>query len=219
VTCRRCGGQTCVERTLKTARCDTRKRRCFKCGDTWETAEREVPMTRECGMAPSNAHPADISSSPGAVPATSGQIDQGSSSLSLVADPDQTPARQSKANAEVFPVVGNPQEPNWSITDEEFETLRAAFPTLDIGQECKKALAWVKSNPVNRKTAKGMMRFLNGWMARNQNRGGASKPAESFAERDARLKREAEHARSKERAEAMRVQRELDEQLKKAGLG
>lgn len=122
-------------------------------------------------------------------------------------------------NADVFPVDGDPENPTWSITEDEFQTLRDAFPALDIAQECKRALAWVKSNPANRKTAKGMMRFLNGWMARNQNRGGASKPVESFAERDARLRREAEQAKSKERAEAMRVQRELDEQLRKAGAG
>lgn len=162
---------------------------------------------------------AAISSSPGTVPAISPQIDLGSSSLSLVADPDQTRTRKSRANADVFPVVGDPKHPTWSITDEEFETLHAAFPDIDIAQECKRALAWIKASPANRKTARGMCRFLNGWMARNQNRGTAPRQTESFAERDARLKREAEQRRSRERAEAMRVQRELDEQLAKARAG
>lgn len=210
--CRSCGGETCVDRTLKSARCDTRKRRCMKCGDRWETAEREVALTRM-----------RISSSPSAVPAASPQV-VSVSSLSLVdpdPDPDQTPARKSKANADVFPVVGDPANPTWEITDDEFAVLSAAFPDLNIAQEIKRAWAWVKSSPGNRKTAKGMMRFLNGWMGRNQNRGGASKPmpVESFAERDARLKREAEAVKSKERAEAMRVQRELNAQLEKARAG
>ena len=80
----------------------------------------------------------------------------------------------------------------------------------------------MNASPLNRKMFCGMMRFLFGWMSRAQNRGGGALkplPVESFAERDARLRREAEQAKSKARAEAMRVQRELDEQLRKAGAG
>lgn len=218
MTCRKCGGDSWVLKTHKTTRIDVRRRAC-ECGDTWETNEREVPGSRQ-GGAPRRRPQSDtraINGEPSSNQASSPQKSDQGSSLSLVAsDPER--ARKSKANADVFPVVGDPDEPTWAITDDEFETFRAAYPDLDVAKEIKQAWAWVKTNPAHRKTAGGMLRFLNGWLGRNQNRGGAKPaPAESFAERDARLKREAEARKSAERAEALRVQRELNEQLRRAG--
>lgn len=220
MTCRKCGLESWVLKTHKTTRIDVRRRAC-ECGDTWETNEREVPGSRHGGEPrkrpqsdgkATNGEPS--SNHPNAPLLVS---DQGSS-LSLVAsDPER--ARKSKANADVFPVVGDPDNPTWAITDEEFAILQTAFPDLDIGRKIKEAWAWVKTNPANRKTAGGMMRFLNGWMGRNQNRGSGPVRAapESFAERDARNKREAAERQSRERAEAMAAQRAINEQLRKAG--
>lgn len=159
-----------------------------------------------------------------------------SSSLnqSPISDPDPNPGSPEKpkrARAQVadlgpevfaFPVVGDPEVPYWSIRQTQDAELKAAFPDLNVPAQYVKARAWLEANRSKRKTARGMMSFLFRWLDRAQNReGGALKPlpVESFAERDARLKREAEQAKSKARAEAMRVQRELDEQLRKAGAG
>lgn len=63
--------------------------------------------------------------------------------------------------------------------------------------------------------------FVQEWGALRVDRQPA-KPApvaESFAERDARIKREADQRKSRERAEALRVQRELTEQIEKARTG
>ena len=43
--------------------------------------------------------------------------------------------------------------------------------------ECRKALAWVQQAPDRRKTARGMGRFLFGWLGRAQERGGGRGPA------------------------------------------
>ena len=63
---------------------------------------------------------------------------------------------------------------SWGLTQPYVDTLAAAFPSLDILAEARKALAWVEANASNRKTASGMKRFLNGWMSRAQNSGRVS---------------------------------------------
>jgi hypothetical protein len=49
----------------------------------------------------------------------------------------------------------------------------AAFPGVDVPAEYLKADSWLAANPTKRKTPRGMPKFLNGWMERAQNRGGA----------------------------------------------
>lgn len=71
-----------------------------------------------------------------------------------------------------FPTVGN--APVWHLTMPAVQTLKDAFPTLDILGECRKARAWCESNPAKRKTPGGMRKFLFGWMERAQNRGSPS---------------------------------------------
>lgn len=66
-----------------------------------------------------------------------------------------------------FQTDGSPR--TWGLTQPFVDTLAAAFPNLDILAEARRALAWVESNPSNRKTASGMKRFLNGWMGKSQN--------------------------------------------------
>lgn len=68
-----------------------------------------------------------------------------------------------------FPTVGN--SPTWSLTMPVVQSLRSAFPSMDILAECRKAKAWCEANPTKRKTSRGMQKFLFAWMERNQNRG------------------------------------------------
>lgn len=62
-----------------------------------------------------------------------------------------------------FPTIGPAQE--WA-TDAHVARWREMFPTLDVDAECRRALAWVEANPTKRKTARGMPKFLVGWMLR-----------------------------------------------------
>jgi uncharacterized protein YdaU (DUF1376 family) len=75
----------------------------------------------------------------------------------------------------VFPVVGGSRK--WGLVPSHVETLREAFPGVDVIQEARKALAWVESN--NKKTAGGMPRFLFTWMSRanDSRRGSGAAPA------------------------------------------
>jgi hypothetical protein len=60
----------------------------------------------------------------------------------------------------------------WELTFAQVDEWAGLYPGLDVVAEAAKALAWVKAN--NRKTAKGMPRFLVSWLGRATNgaRGG-----------------------------------------------
>ena len=83
----------------------------------------------------------------------------------------------------MFPVVGKSQ--TWGLTESLAAELAAAYPDVDVVAEARKALAWVTTN--TRKTARGMPRFLNGWMGRAQNRGGRNGPAPATADSGRKL--------------------------------
>ena len=60
----------------------------------------------------------------------------------------------------------------WNITRNEYLQLAELYPAVDIDQALREAKGWLLSNPTKCKTMKGMMRFLNNWLSRIQNRGG-----------------------------------------------
>ena len=44
------------------------------------------------------------------------------------------------------------------------------YPAVNVIAELKKIRAWLDANPAKKKTKSGMKRFINSWMAREQNR-------------------------------------------------
>ena len=54
------------------------------------------------------------------------------------------------------------------ITEEQMNSWKAAYGAVDIDGELKKAAAWIVSNPLLA-PAKQVSRFLNTWLARQQN--------------------------------------------------
>lgn len=65
-----------------------------------------------------------------------------------------------------FPCDGKVKQ--WHLTESHVAEWAAAFPSLDVLGECKKALAWSNANPTKRKTAGGMPKFLFSWLGRAQ---------------------------------------------------
>ena len=73
-----------------------------------------------------------------------------------------------------FPVVSGA----WSLSEALVVEFQELYPTVDVRQESRAALGWVRSNPGRRKTASGMRKFLNTWMTRATNdRGSRRAPA------------------------------------------
>lgn len=46
------------------------------------------------------------------------------------------------------------------------------YPAVDIMQQLRAMEGWLDANPSKRKTKNGILRFVNGWLAREQDRGG-----------------------------------------------
>lgn len=46
------------------------------------------------------------------------------------------------------------------------------YPAVDVMQELRSMKGWCTSNPTKRKTARGISRFINSWLAKTQNSGG-----------------------------------------------
>lgn len=64
----------------------------------------------------------------------------------------------------VFPVKGG----RWELTDRQVALWRDTYPKIDVLGECKKAKAWLESNPAKQKRPTGMPRFLVGWLNRSE---------------------------------------------------
>lgn len=52
----------------------------------------------------------------------------------------------------------------WTIGDQRVRRLREVYQGLDVWRELEKAALWIEEHPSRRKTARGMMRFVMGWL-------------------------------------------------------
>ncbi|MBI4370400.1 MAG: hypothetical protein HY547_09250 [Elusimicrobia bacterium] len=69
--------------------------------------------------------------------------------------------------AVALPIVGGKEVPVLKAYADEWAK---AYPNVNIQQELLKIRAWLVSNPTKRKTQKGLPRFINSWLAREQDR-------------------------------------------------
>lgn len=52
------------------------------------------------------------------------------------------------------------------------DQMQSLYPAVDVLQEMREMKAWCISNPKKRKTSRGIKAFVNGWLSREQDRGG-----------------------------------------------
>ena len=57
------------------------------------------------------------------------------------------------------------------IYGDQVEQWSQLFPAVDVMQELRKMKSWLDSNPSRRKTKKGILRFVNGWLSKEQDKG------------------------------------------------
>ena len=58
----------------------------------------------------------------------------------------------------------------YDVTVDYVDEKQALYPAIDVRQQLRTMRGWLDDNPKNRKTASGIKRFMNGWLAREQNR-------------------------------------------------
>ena len=56
------------------------------------------------------------------------------------------------------------------VTSNEITKLKAIYPNVDVIQQLRNMKGWLISNPSKRKTEKGIKRFINNWLIKEQNR-------------------------------------------------
>ena len=56
------------------------------------------------------------------------------------------------------------------IFQSDIDGWKELYPAVDILQELRKMKGWLDSNPTKRKAQRGIKRFINGWLAREQDR-------------------------------------------------
>lgn len=83
-----------------------------------------------------------------------------------------------QADVEAIPLNDGSE---WRPTQAEYEEYERLYPAVDVKSEIAGMRAWCLSNPKNKKTKGGVKRFLNGWLAREQNKShrGRDKPTGS----------------------------------------
>ncbi|EOX3952412.1 helix-turn-helix domain-containing protein [Vibrio alginolyticus] len=87
----------------------------------------------------------------------------------------------------------------YSVYMEDIFEFRKLYPSVDVYQEFRNMLGWLKSNPARRKTKSGIPRFINSWLAKEQNKGRCNKNLESPVQLDctAQIENEIRLAESK----------------------
>lgn len=66
-------------------------------------------------------------------------------------------------------IITNKKE-EYPITDDLVNQYKELYPNVDVEQELKKMKAWSISNPSKRKTKRGMLKFVNNWLSREQDK-------------------------------------------------
>lgn len=58
------------------------------------------------------------------------------------------------------------------VSADDFNKWAALYPAVDVMQELRKMVGWCDNNPRKRKTKSGIRRFINNWLAGEQDKGG-----------------------------------------------
>lgn len=90
-----------------------------------------------------------------------------SSINTISSEPETAPSQQSGI---CIPLNDNS---TYDVPLDKIDIWKNTYPAVDVEQELRKMVAWSHSNPTKRKTRRGVDRFINSWLAREQDRGGS----------------------------------------------
>ncbi|WP_169709650.1 hypothetical protein [Deferrisoma camini] len=79
-------------------------------------------------------------------------------------------------NADPPPVITLPTNrrgTEYPVTKAQVAEWAELYPAVDVVQELRKMRGWLLANKTRRKTARGMPKFINAWLTKEQDRGGA----------------------------------------------
>ena len=85
----------------------------------------------------------------------------------------------------------------YSVSEADLAEYTALYPAVDVAQALRSMRGWLLANPGKRKTLRGMPRFINTWLTREQNQGGAHGPDAQRSAASARRLTAAQQIREK----------------------
>ncbi|MDF4579352.1 helix-turn-helix domain-containing protein [Vibrio parahaemolyticus] len=59
------------------------------------------------------------------------------------------------------------------VTQSELFELRELYPAVDVAQHFRNMIGWCKANPTRQKTKRGINKFINSWLCKEQDKGGS----------------------------------------------
>lgn len=62
---------------------------------------------------------------------------------------------------------------NFPVYQKQVNEWEELYPAVNVAQELRNMSGWLNSNPKKRKTKSGILRFINGWLSREQDSGGS----------------------------------------------
>ncbi len=81
--------------------------------------------------------------------------------------------KNSKLDPVIFTVGTNGKIKLWDFRESKLREYESLYPGMDVKHQVHKALQWIRDNPGNRKTAKGMPSFLTRWLGKANDSGRA----------------------------------------------
>jgi hypothetical protein len=128
----------------------------------------ETPVSR--ARAPS---PSPFSSSSSLPSSCESGSDNSVPSVATSAEPSEVKAAALDAPPEPFiEIPTNKDGETYPVFPSLVSEYERSYPNVDIEQQLREMRAWSLSNRTKRKTKGGMARFINSWLAKEQNRGG-----------------------------------------------
>jgi hypothetical protein len=88
-------------------------------------------------------------------------------------EPSETEA-SGKSPAQASAVIQMPLTGSavYPITQSQIDKWSDLYPAVNVMQELRKMVGWCEGHPAQKKTERGILRFINSWLAREQDRGG-----------------------------------------------
>lgn len=80
------------------------------------------------------------------------------------------PPKQEKPSSPVVITILLNDKSEFEITEEDVATWKDLYQAVDIMQELRKMKGWADANPSKRKTRVGIKRFINSWLAKEQDK-------------------------------------------------
>ena len=156
-------------RDKKTSQCDTDVTGQLHIGDVEIEKEIEIEIDKEkdnkyiCPEMNSGQPQPKVETGPAAESRTKVEIGPSCSQAELKVE-------IGPAQADVFIKLPMNDGTDYLVTKDYVQKLKELYPAVDVEQELRNMWGWLDSNPKNRKTPKGMKRFITGWIAREQDR-------------------------------------------------